>query len=981
MSTHEETFAELIEQEGDVIAFLKSLEKKERRKLAKLVMEEVKAKHEWQNIIVRNISSFKLKGTEKEREQVLCAAIICLNKTEFNRLMRSVRELRAFLTSETVEAKVLPWFVPSWYSAVVNDDEFWRIDYPKILRLRDKGYLEPSDELIAVPLSRYLVEVEWKNRKHIGRYYPERLGKHPKTLEYDIWTLFEVTSQIEHQGSYAIFKEFPEGSNPWQVAFLDLIKEGKLDRARVLESAILTSTKGFERSLSKWFWNLINMMEPSLPELLAHQDALIASLDCPHSAIQNEVLRQVKKIATNLSFRQEAFVDAAPSLLSSETKSIVNSTLMVLERIAKTNPHLREQTCTVAMGTFFQQDAKLQLRAAKLIAKSGEEAKEDLSEMLLAYEDAIYKDARDHLADFFPEETEPQIDIEDVEEAALPVAPLAIIGPHNAIEPLSDFDDLVFFVSQVLDNNEDYHFDLFLSYLPKLHQQVNKENVHKLIPVLNRAVDVTARYSEWNTSEIEDIAAFYLCDYAVVLARAYPSQLKSYTYYRKDKRGGILEAGFNRLFFTNRFAPLDQIKMTGAIYLLFKHLTLRSKQYLEAENGLDLLSTPTHSPCWLEPKVLIDRIIAHRRVSKQVLDIDLSIALLRLPQTDEDYSSLSPHIDQIRNHELRDLMQYVLGIKPLDTIKIRQPSSWLAAVLSKGEKQDIDAFRDYCENSLTKETCDYIWGVGVEEYLKNEYDYLTSSAIQKKAFRRSLTIKAKKRSFASDSFFGGIRNLFNPKPKIDNNLYLFFEFKKRSYEPTLSTSDERRILFLTPNNPGPVLAEMLQNDLKESTTSSEMTKRNMQNLLQGLGQIWVRKDFDEMTYLFVGVSMLCSDKTSRELAAGLWCQAHAQGLMDHFRLGFIIGRLQRKDYAPLKRFTDLIVSHMMSLGAQYNAALLELLEAMIGQLDPAPMRGLKKLLTLLYEVKSERPLDELAQENLKHWRATSSLAGIVKKLM
>jgi hypothetical protein len=105
--------------------------------------------------------------------------------------------------------------------------------------------------------------------------------------------------------------------------------------------------------------------------------------------------------------------------------------------------------------------------------------------------------------------------------------------------------------------------------------------------------------------------------------------------------------------------------------------------------------------------------------------------------------------------------------------------------------------------------------------------------------------------------------------------------------------------------------------------------------------------------------------------------------MNHQLLGETLGKLEHNEYAPLKRFTDLIVSNMLNLSNLHNEGLHTLLSAMIVQMNDAPIKGTKKLLEIYLEVLSLTGLDvsKKTRKKLKIWAEVKSLKSVAKKLL
>ena len=125
------------------------------------------------------------------------------------------------------------------------------------------------------------------------------------------------------------------------------------------------------------------------------------------------------------------------------------------------------------------------------------------------------------------------------------------------------------------------------------------------------------------------------------------------------------------------------------------------------------------------------------------------------------------------------------------------------------------------------------------------------------------------------------------------------------------------------------------------------------------------------------------NKTLRNLNAELWHKATLEGTMNHQLLGEALGKLEHNEYAPLKRFTDLVVSNMLNLSTLHNQGLHTLLSSMMSHMNDEPIKGTKKLLEIYAEVLSltgEKVPDKAVQK-LGGWGKVKSLKSVVKKIL
>ncbi|HHC4716922.1 DUF6493 family protein [Escherichia albertii] len=106
-----------------------------------------------------------------------------------------------------------------------------------------------------------------------------------------------------------------------------------------------------------------------------------------------------------------------------------------------------------------------------------------------------------------------------------------------------------------------------------------------------------------------------------------------------------------------------------------------------------------------------------------------------------------------------------------------------------------------------------------------------------------------------------------------------------------------------------------------------------------------------MGHLLTGLCMLHADKTVRALAGELWIDKlrYPQGV-NSTHIGDILGRLEKENWAPLKRFTDLAMQSLINISSRHNQSLLEMVTAMDSHLNTVKITNYKKLNELQLEL-------------------------------
>src|SRR5262249_47443365 len=122
-------------------------------------------------------------------------------------------------------------------------------------------------------------------------------------------------------------------------------------------------------------------------------------------------------------------------------------------------------------------------------------------------------------------------------------------------------------------------------------------------------------------------------------------------------------------------------------------------------------------------------------------------------------------------------------------------------------------------------------------------------------------------------------------------------------------NDIGRILYLIPNNPEPVLAQVISKALKYNTFWESGDQKIVVNALEAIVPLEVK--YKETGHLFIATCMLSSDKTIQSFAAELWIRNVVSKNVDSRQLGEIIGTQESIEFAPLKRFTDLLSGNLL----------------------------------------------------------------------
>ena len=199
---------------------------------------------------------------------------------------------------------------------------------------------------------------------------------------------------------------------------------------------------------------------------------------------------------------------------------------------------------------------------------------------------------------------------------------------------------------------------------------------------------------------------------------------------------------------------------------------------------------------------------------------------------------------------------------------------------------------------------------------------------------------------------------------------------------SIEDRDIRRLYLLTPNNPEPLLARIIDKCLSNPQFSDATRGRIVVETLQVLHETW--KQPGEMGHLFISTCMLSQDKTTANYAAEIWVKAVEENSINNDLLGTLLGKTQSIEFAPMKRLTDLILKNMLNISPLHNTALQAMLTAFLREQPESPIRGFRKLLEIYFEllhVNCSSVLDASLNSKMQHWKGSGTLSKVIKDVI
>jgi hypothetical protein len=958
-----EQFAQLLQQErkDDLLSLLQTVTTEQKKELLPGLKRLEKEYTQW-GPISEGSSTYRSKGSSEQLQMLSIAAFVCYNRKDFEKNYNG-----SILNKETLD-QILPWYCPSWFGDHMNHyaserfvPQFIRYDW--YMELVEQNYVTVSSDLIAKILPQSIFEPLQRGYD----YVPDILFKRPITLQEHIWYLFAYDTSIHWSDRYI---SQPEGSKDsyWIQTFQSLAADGGIDRQRLLKETLLAANRGFNQNLSGWFISLFSELTPTPEELLALQGELIGLFNSPHSKPINAALQYCKTLTQSDEFDVNSYLAHASLILTSESKSVVTAGLVILEKLAKIHVNKREEICLTTSQTFIHQDNGLQLRAAKLIHKYADHRSAILKEALAEYSDVLLSEVRVLLNGLVPEE---QVN-EETDEAAHEISSdlIAISYPQS-------LDDLVFLASQAFDQNESYHFDLLPAALLKFQSAITSADVLKLMPAFQRAYKITT--SDWTSTKgfLDDMLAEFFISWGQLLTlsttlntSAISTMHDSFLQKEKEKKEKWSSYGI-------RLSGIKAWHTGVRYYKIHKHILLNAFFMLERKIVLPLLSTPTHEPCWVSIETLAERLAQYQTANIIPGDMDFQVAIARTLINDEGRALLGAN--NKLTGEYRNLMGFILREEymPPENSKIKM--AWFMASIVHRRNKLNNWTTNLTQLSEHYLKADFQWATLVEPYMRRDYNYEQRKYVETPAEHKVLRIqfgdKQRKQPIIKTLLQKLIPQQVNSDASMFDDMELNFKYN------TAEHNDIKRLLYLNPHQPDLLLAQIINKSLVYSQFWEEADKKLVTKALDAL--LTINHPHAHISHLFIATCMLSSDKTVRTYAAELWVKGVTEATIQSAQIGEIIAKHEQVEFAPLKRFTDLLQSHMFQISAIHNQALQLLLTAYLEHAPDVPVNNTKKLLEVLIEVlnlnKSEIS-NSTALTKLYKWKNVDALKMPVKKL-
>ena len=547
------------------------------------------------NFIFREVLEKEKRYHFSNKELALISyTIMCVCNT-----LREVRKIELFQNIEpyvkgnyyyflsSLEDEILLDFVQSPQGAYMIEgiqlmykDNPLKMSFQILWSAYKAGYIALNEEIFIHKM--YGFNCWFKSEDHLTEYllkYPETVVLFPSVPAYIQDTIF--------------------ATEEWKKIYHTLNEKGYFtNRNSILHAFIEALLNPWKKNVLDMYCRWIEALEPSPQELLANQHTLFALLSSDKTSVINFALKLIKQIGDEKEFDFQAFADNFA--LCFATQKIAKSQLIglnILEKYYKkqapTHIDYRDQLAVL----FTIPDAKLQEKVATLLTTYFNN--ESLCEVIAPYQDYLKPSALQLLPAF--ELSDASDSSESPEPSNSPESPnLSNTHPQKiayAARPLEPNtypltpEKLLFLIGDCIRERSPLVLDLFFEGLNQLQAQIPTDFSQQISPYQKQL----------------------------------GNQPFEFTTYRKCMRW-VIDVWEGK-------ASLSDDIFNGKLYNPTPFLREKTKRLLlklKQGNTLPFVSTPTHSPFYIDPQVYLERIAQYEKAGKTPMREDVIVGLNRL---------------------------------------------------------------------------------------------------------------------------------------------------------------------------------------------------------------------------------------------------------------------------------------------------------------------------------------------------------------
>lgn len=933
----------------DVIAFIQQYAEGNSTALKKALSQAKRYWCDYQDLskdpefIDRNrpYSNWGRRGKERHQDIIHLLAFALMNASD----PKSTWSLSQYIyqyDKNPIYTEVLKTFKPDWLGGylkerIISDD--WSVEYHLLRQLENDGLIQFDPQLFGLAVPKFQHYDHKQNRitakSTIASYLNDDL-----LIQRDLPLMFEYETRPQDQW----FGNWNNPIHPWHNIFVDLVKLEKIDRGFIIQKIMEMQSKNWNIQTKSFFKKILAELEVTETELLQQQDQLFLLLHSEFSATVTFSFDYIKQIYQHPEFKLAEYLSwLEPLMMRTDLKNIVKNILIQLPHILK--QHQDDATQELCLGliadALMQSTLDLQERAAKLLLKHLKPEQHSIIDKIQMYQDNLIADIKTSLAAYLNPEATEHLDELDTAQSTYQYQSASVqqLNPNNKVELPTTWHDLLFFMGQMTQSTQPLDIDIFMSAWLLLRDQRPLDADTQLQPILNQMQNWN-----WSAASYSTVFNFNFSEYYTKHIDSHQTQHARNLSYR------------DHIFYT-----------WSALILEFLNSDLKQHQ-------LPLLSLPTHAPSFIDPEILVQRLLDYQHADTKIKLTDLSVAISRMSQENREAAlALST---QIQDEQLQTLIQVALKALPLDPVLAPPEFITQLSNLEYEEWRGVwatMALTHYPYITLTRDN--NIEHVTLHDQ-PHDFTYIFSD-------HKEHIWHEDKKQYIREVVGQYIRfELPTYQKTIATDLYrqqCYSQYNKDSYylDYSITAADLVFVRHLSPIN-------QIWNDLKFAADACYNPDFfSAHNSVLFLAMMEEHYDFNAYSHFILASHLFAAKKDGQAFAIECTAQKIFQQQLNLEIFAQHCQQMIQHNFAPFSRFVDSLIA-VSEYSALHKHALLQFFEVLLPKLtftEKLPTQ-FKKFIELYYLVKQQSSVPVPVQQQLLAWQELSnSLKPLVKKIL
>lgn len=313
-------------------------------------------------------------GTFRRNERMPVAQLALLASASFSEI--TAAKWRGIPTSDEDAFQVLKARRPKW----LPDYALWLLKenaghWPIVRQMVRKGLCDPPQHDNYI-LGMIHTVCGWTIDPFIGlkkKGVAAYLRRDPELLRNEMWRLFEIEGAGELTLAASDKYISKKGSElSWSGGLIELSREGKLSRERLLDASLAALNRGFSQFRVAWFSQFHELLKPTIAERVARQQQYLDLLASPIPPTVTFALDALDLIDAQSPIDSAMVLASLPPVLLAKHKGTAKRGVLWLARLVERDSSCRGEVPRVAAQALGHEAVEVQKAALDILDKYGD---------------------------------------------------------------------------------------------------------------------------------------------------------------------------------------------------------------------------------------------------------------------------------------------------------------------------------------------------------------------------------------------------------------------------------------------------------------------------------------------------------------------------------------------------------------------------------------------------------------------------------